>query len=417
MVESEFDVATRRLALYVIRERLADTLQFPPSSHLTADEVGVILAGSTLPAELARLEGHLSACESCGGLLRGLQEAERKGLQPQFLPRRPSIRTAEQRLTTRLTRRYSPIVVALIVFVLATAIPISQGWLTGKGELTLRELALVVDHVGTPVVRVQNDAVSPAETGGWLMADQAIVLEAGDSLRVLNSKGELGSVSRGGVEWEGKASSVLAGLFRWRRSNARKSRVVRQRVDAELDPQNSGVRWLHPIGQVYSRRPAFRWIGTDSHVQGKLRVEAHLLEGGVSQQRSSPLVVASVSGRSCRFPGGDLDLAEGGRFMARLEIVGESSELTVRFHVASRELRQSMKRDLAEIATHGGRAVRYLRAEYLMSQRCLSEAREEIERLRIGNERNLHLIGRLLVVCEHLHLVHEVAALSALMVK
>jgi hypothetical protein len=103
--------------------------------------------------------------------------------------------------------------------------------------------------------------------------------------------------------------------------------------------------------------------------------------------------------------------------MARLNIDGGASELAIRFRVVSESRHSQMTRELAEIDRQGGRAVRYLRAEYLMSQGCFSEAREELERLRIGNERNVRLVARLLFACEELQLVVEAAALSALMQK
>ena len=103
--------------------------------------------------------------------------------------------------------------------------------------------------------------------------------------------------------------------------------------------------------------------------------------------------------------------------MARLKIDGGVPELAIRFRVVSESRHSQMTQDLAEIDRQGGRAVRYLRAEYLMSQGCFSEAREELERMRIGDEDNVRLVARLLFACDKLQLVDEAAALSGLMQK
>lgn len=411
----------RRLALFCIRTRLASPEQLAVTAHLSANEIGAALSGGLLRSERLRMEGHISCCDRCAGILKDLFDAEREGSRPQFLPRRPVTRTATQRLSTRLTRRYSHLILALVAFLLVILIPISQGWLTGKEHLVLKEKALVVDRVGTPVTTRAGGDVQAAVTGGWLEAKDQLVLEAGDTVRVLKANGEVGTITRAGVEWNGVSSAILAEIFQ-EVEKAPDADLLARRVALRDSSEESVPHFLHPRAIIYSLRPTLLWSVGSRSPRGEVRVE-HLrpVEGVPLNPTAQPvrwpkrLLQRSVSTNTLRFPGGELDLEEGGDFIAYLTLDGYPQEVSARFSLLSAKARATMKNELSQLSLVGGRALRYLRAEYFASRECVSEARIEFERLRIADSRNERLMERLLWAYDELGLSTEALALSKLM--
>ena len=373
--------------------------------HLGADELAALVAGTLLPSECIRLEGHLLACTECRTLAHRLHEDFEAGAAPMLLRRSTTVspRTA---VHVRVTRRVTPWVLAALAALVVVFVPFSIDRWFSRTEFVAPEAMLVIARDGTPVVK-SKEGVShrPAEIGTWLEAGDELIFDDGDLLRAIGRDGSMHRIDRDGRETETEPATDLADLFA--RIDDDRPRLLHD-LQAPVQPEPVGVpSLLHPRGPTYSTRPSFRW--SDSVLRRGYRIR-------VVREGDAPDVVLeeSVEGRELRYPRRALPLEPGHRYTVYLVGREPDSRTNSEVIVLDGSARRNAETTLARIADVVTPRVNLLRAEYCRQHGLLGEAREELESLLVGDPDNLEILGRLEVVSRQLGLPREVARMRRL---
>ena len=400
----------QRVVHHLVRQTLGDQ-GTGAVEHLETDELAALIAGTLFKTECSRVENHLLSCATCQAAAAGLHADQEAGVVPILVRRADSVVARPTTFRERLTRRYSPLVAATLVFLLLAAVPFSLNRFLSAGEVRLDETVLVVRRFGTPVILADGDR-SPAETGAWIDDVATLLMERGDRVRVLRSSGRLSWVTVDGMDEDGPVHALFAGLYQGAlRSRDEIDRMAHRRAPPPQGPSGR-PRILHPLGRLHDVRPPIRW--TDANP-----VEAYEVVL-VRRDDRREIFRREAGGRVLAYPADALSLEPGRAYTVwvgpRHGDAGSRSQ-PVEFQIVETKRWEEVGKALALLDRTVGKQASLLRAEYLRQSALLAEAREELEALRVDDGANVHLLALLKVMYRWMGLHEEEARLHRVLAK
>lgn len=384
--------------------RLAGEEEADPDVHLDIGDLAALTAGTLFESECTRVENHLLVCRACRDAAAALHREYEAGAVPILMRRRAPTGPSRPTIREKITRRWSPTIIALLVFAVVLMVTAGRNLLLGEKDVAMPQRRLVVSRVGGPDVRMADNSLRPATPGEWLESGETLVLETGDVVVVAGEDGTLAELTMD-AEHPLAVSPLLEEIFA-----GASRRWITRRGELGRKPAVQGpppLTVLHPIGKTLDRRPAVQWVAADEE-------ESFAVEIRPSTGRA-PVYEESAAGGLCRFPSKVVALQEGRDYVAH--VAGPGGEAEARFTIVRGGERERIEGELDELDHLVGREANVLRAELLWERGLRGEARRELERLRKRDASNLNVLARLKLLLADLGLEHEESRILKLLLK